>query len=119
MSDGESVGNDLFRLRRVMVMERIGVYNGIKRQMAILDAAAAEARASVIELLAADGAPAGHKWEYEGVGRVTVVKGRETEKILRRALIARGVDPLTVDEATEVTVGRPTVRISPWGDDGD
>lgn len=100
-----------------LAREYVATYLRLQREMAVLKAVAEETRAAVVEALHADGAAPGHTWEFEGVGVITVVKGRESEKISRRALIAAGVDPRVVDEATTVTVGRPSMRINAWGDD--
>lgn len=95
-------------------VEYVGAYLALKAQIADLELKAVGARAAAIEALGAEGSTPGKQWVFEGLGIVSVVKGRVTEKLDRARLARAGVDPKVLDAATVRTEGAPTVRIAPW-----
>jgi hypothetical protein len=92
--------------------EYVSEYLQLKKEVARLDARAEELRGQVIEALGPDGAAPGKVWTFEGVGTVTVVKGRSSERLDRGRLARAGVDPALLDAATVRTEGKPSMRIN-------
>lgn len=91
-------------------------YLRCKRAIAALEIEAGTARAAVIETLATSFRQPGWTCVYEGVGTVSVVKGRVSEKLDRSRLARSGVSAEVLDGATTKTEGDPSVRIAPWTD---
>lgn len=91
------------------VVEHVAAYVELKHRIAALEEEATEHRRVVAETLPA-AAPKTY-WEFPGVGKVTVVSGRVTVNLSRKALAAMGVSEEQLDAATERTEGRPSLRI--------
>lgn len=89
-------------------VEPVATYVALKRQIGELEDRADEARAAVAEILR--GEP-GRVWEFPGLATVTVVKGRESEKLDRAKLARAGIAVEVLDAATVRTVGQPSLRI--------
>lgn len=95
----------------------VQTYLSLQVDIAALEVKAQEARDSVVEALGPDGAEPGKVWSFEGVGTVSVVKGRQSERLDRAKLARAGVDPKLLDAATVRTEGKPSMRINAWKDE--
>lgn len=102
-----------------VAVEYVGTYLALKSQIAGLEARADEARAAIAEALHVDGAEPGRAWKFEGLGTVTIVKGRVSEKLDRAKLARAGVAAEVLDAATVRIEGKPSMRVTVWEEDSD
>lgn len=99
-----------------VAIEYVANYLALKAQIATMEVRAAEERQAAIEALHVADEKPGKTWVYEGLGTVSIVTGRVTEKLDRAILARAGVDPALLDQATKQTRGDPSVRITAWTD---
>lgn len=92
-------------------VEHMGAYVALKQQIDTLEDELAETRDILIKVLFPNGAAPGVSFGFEGLGTVTGMKGRVTEKLDRAVLAKAGVDPALLDKATERKESAPMVRI--------
>lgn len=113
----EGIAKEGVQMNSELAATYIAAYLDRQRDIAALEKQAEELRESVIEALGPDGAEPGKVWGFEGVGTVSVVKGRQSEKLDRAKLVCAGVDPKLLDAATVRTEGKQSMRINAWKDE--
>ncbi len=89
----------------------MGAYVAAKQQIEVLEVDLIAAREKLIGILFPDGAVPGQRFEFDGLGTVTGMAGRVSEKMERAVLAAAGVDPALLDKATTRKESAPMVRI--------
>jgi hypothetical protein len=70
-------------------------------------------KAELWEKLQASSADPGQVWEYDGVGKASLVKGRVSTKLDKVKLMRSGVSVDIINECTSETTGAPHLRIEP------
>lgn len=99
--------------------DHVAEYLRLQREIATLKTRSEEVRTTIVEALSPDGAAPGKVWTFEGVGTVSVVKGRASETLDRAKLARAGVSAEVLDAATVRTEGKPSMRINAWKEGGD
>lgn len=87
-------------------------YLSVRAAIGKLDTLAEGLRERVIEALGPDGAAPGKVWTFDGIGTVSVVRGRVSEKLDRGRLARAGIAAEVLDAATVRTEGKPSMRIN-------